>query len=105
MLSEYLAVAIRNSHLYGEMERIISNAGDAIISVDRDGKIQRWNEAASEIFGLSKEQALGTSLSVLLPEEAYAEARTALSPAEPVRRALLTDLEELLEHQPQEGGK
>ena len=93
MLSEYLAVAIRNSHLYGEMaERAVTraDAGDAIISVDRDGKIQRWNEAATLIFGSPRSRRSGAPLSVLLPEEAYAEARTALSPAEPVRRFEVT---------------
>src|SRR6266545_4377364 len=53
MLSEYLAVAIRNSQLYGEvretkqnLEQLIRSAGDAIISVDQEGKIQDWNPAA-----------------------------------------------------------
>jgi PAS domain S-box-containing protein len=90
MLSEYLAVAIRNSRLYGEvaetkqsLERIISSAGDAIISVDRDGRIQRWNPAAQRIFGLTPAQAAGSPLSALLPEEAYAQARAALSRSRP----------------------
>src|SRR4030095_192193 len=58
MLSEYLAVAIRNSRLYGEvaetkqsLERLISSAGDAIISLDASGRIQGWNPAAGRIFG------------------------------------------------------
>jgi PAS domain S-box-containing protein len=91
MLSDYLAVAIRNSRLYGEvadtkqsLERIISSAGDAIISVDRDGRIQSWNPAAERVFGLGSAQALGSPLSVLLPEETYAEARAALSLSRPV---------------------
>src|SRR5262249_22697439 len=97
MLSEYLAVAIRNSRLYGGMaetkkslERVISSAGDASNLVDRDGRIQQWNRVAELIFDLKGEEAIGTALSVLLPEEAYAQARTALSPAEPRRRFEVT---------------
>ncbi len=91
MLSEYLAVAIRNSHLYGEvaekkqsLEKVIRSAGDAIISVDGEGKIQDWNPAAKRIFGWTREQALGRPLTMLLPEERYAQARAALSRLEPV---------------------
>ncbi len=86
MLSEYLAVAIRNSRLYGEvaetkqsLERVISSAGDAIISVDRDGRIQSWNPAAERIFSLTPARAIGSPLSALLPEEAYTEAWASLS--------------------------
>jgi PAS domain S-box-containing protein len=91
MLSEYLAVAIRNSRLYGDvaetkqsLEQLIRSAGDAIISVDREGKIQGWNPAAGRIFGWTREQALGRPLATLLPEEPYAAARAALSRVEPV---------------------
>jgi PAS domain S-box-containing protein len=91
MLSEYLAVAIRNSRLYGEvaetkqsLERIISSAGDAIISVDREGKIQGWNPAAEEIFGLSPAQAIGNPLTMILPDELYAEKCAELSRGKPV---------------------
>ena len=91
MLSEYLAVALRNSRLYGQvegtkqsLERLIHSAGDAIISVDGEGKIQGWNPAAERIFGWTREQAAGRPLAMLLPEEPYGAARAALSRAEPV---------------------
>src|SRR5204862_268519 len=45
MLSEYLAVAIRNARLYGQvadikqsLEQLVQSAGDAIISVDSEGR-------------------------------------------------------------------
>jgi PAS domain S-box-containing protein len=86
MLSEYLAVAIRNSRLYGEneekkqsLEQIITSAGDAIISVDRAGTIQSWNPAAERIFGLARAQALGSPLATLLTEDPYAEQCAALA--------------------------
>src|SRR5207245_4747394 len=61
MLSEYLAVALRNSRLYGQvtetkqsLEQLIYSAGDAIISVDREGRIQGWNPAAERISSQSR---------------------------------------------------
>jgi len=91
MLSEYLAVALRNSRLYGQaegtkqsLEQLIHSAGDAIISVDGKGEIQGWNPAAERIFGWTREQAAGRPLAMLLPEEPYGAARAALSRAEPV---------------------
>ena len=69
MLSDYLAVAIRNSRLYGEvaetkqyLEQLILSAGDAIISVDGEGQIRGWNPAAERIFGLASAQAVGPAL-------------------------------------------
>jgi len=92
MLSDYLAVAIRNSRLYGEvaetkqyLEQLIRSAGDAIISVDGDGKIRGWNPAAERIFGLSASQAVGQAFANLLPPDPYRAARTALSRENPVR--------------------
>ncbi|HWY32232.1 MAG TPA: PAS domain S-box protein [Candidatus Acidoferrum sp.] len=40
---------------------ILETALDAIILIDRDGKIQEWNPAAQKIFGYSREQAIGKS--------------------------------------------
>jgi PAS domain S-box-containing protein len=91
MLSEYLAVAIRNSRLYGEvaetkqsLEQLIRSAGDAIISVGGDGRIEGWNPAAERIFGWTREQAIGRPFTALVPEEPYAAARAALSRTAPV---------------------
>jgi PAS domain S-box-containing protein len=91
MLSEYLAVAIRNSRLYGEvaetkqsLERLISSAGDAIISLDASGRIQAWNPAANRIFGSMTQDPIGRPLTDLLPEEPYRTARASLSREHPV---------------------
>jgi len=91
MLSDYVAVAIRNSRLYGQveetkrsLEQLIHSAGDAIISLDSEGKILGWNPAAERIFGWRKAEAEGRPLSDLLSEEAYRRARAALRPEAPV---------------------
>jgi len=92
MLSDSFAIAIRNARLYGQMmdikqslEQLVQSAGDAIISVDSEGLIQGWNPAAESIFGWSPAQALGRPLTMILPEEPYAEQRAALGRGESVR--------------------
>jgi PAS domain S-box-containing protein len=92
MLSDYLAVAIHNSRLYGEvaetkqyLEQLISSAGDAIVSVDGEGNIRGWNPAAERIFGHAAEQVVGQPFAGLVPAEPYRIARAALSGENPVR--------------------
>ena len=92
MLSDYLAVAIRNSRLYGEvaetkqyLEQLIVSAGDAIISVDGEGQVRSWNPAADRIFGFTSAQAIGQPFANLLPQEPYRVARGSLSRENPVR--------------------
>ena len=49
-------------------ERIVEIAADAIISVDEDQTILLFNRGAEEIFGYDREEVLGESLDMLLPE-------------------------------------
>lgn len=50
-------------------EALIHNAADAIISVDRHGKIQEFNPAAATLFGYSKEEARNhINIGHLLPD-------------------------------------
>jgi PAS domain S-box-containing protein len=51
-------------------ELIIEQTSDAVIYADKDGNIQRWNNAASQLFGFSKDEALGQSLDLIIPERA-----------------------------------
>ena len=86
MLSEYLAIALRNSRLYGEiadtkrsLEHLIASAGDAIISVTAADRVDGWNPAAERIFGLAKDEALGRPVIDFLPAAEYAGARAWLT--------------------------
>ena len=47
---------------------VTESANDAIISADSSGKIVSWNRGARTIFGYNDEEALGQSLSMLMPE-------------------------------------
>ncbi|MBI4562815.1 MAG: response regulator, partial [Candidatus Rokubacteria bacterium] len=90
MLSEYLAIALRNSRLYGEiaetkrsLEQLIRSAGDAIISVDREDRIVGWNPAAERIFGATEGEMRGQPIISVLPEPDYLPAKTALAAESP----------------------
>ena len=92
MLSDYLAVAIRNSRLYGQvadtkrsLEQLIQSAGDGIISLDGRDNIVGWNPAAARIFSLAAGDAIGRPITELLPRDQYQSARNALAPTAPVR--------------------
>ncbi|HET9853561.1 MAG TPA: response regulator [Methylomirabilota bacterium] len=92
MLSDYLAVAIHNARLYGEvaetkqyLEQLISSAGDAIISVDGEGKVRGWNPAAERIFGKATDQVVGQPFASLVPPDPLRSALAALSRENPVR--------------------
>lgn len=49
-------------------ERIVRQAADAIVVADAEGKITFWNLAAGRLFGFSEEEAVGQSLSIIIPE-------------------------------------
>ncbi len=45
---------------------IVSNANEAIIGLNHQGQVLSWNQAATELFGYSAEQALGQTLAALI---------------------------------------
>ena len=47
---------------------LVEQSPDAIIFADPQGTIRAWNEAATRVFGFSKETALGAKLDILIPE-------------------------------------
>ncbi|MFB6170075.1 MAG: PAS domain S-box protein [Haloarculaceae archaeon] len=50
-------------------ERIVEETGDAVLFVDADGVIRLWNESAEQLFGYPHEEAVGSSLDIIVPEE------------------------------------
>jgi PAS domain S-box-containing protein len=86
MLSEYLAIALRNSRLYGQiadtkrsLEQLIASAGDAIITVTADDRVDGWNPAAERIFSAPASQVVGRAITELLPATEYRTARQRLA--------------------------
>lgn len=49
-------------------EWIVEQTSDAMIYADREGRIARWNEASSRLFGFTEAEALGQSLDIIIPE-------------------------------------
>jgi hypothetical protein len=52
----------------GRLRAILDSAMDAIVTVDDEQRIVLFNRAAEQVFGLPREQALGTPLERLIPE-------------------------------------
>jgi PAS domain S-box-containing protein len=78
--SSQLGSALENAQLYDEVnkekayiENLVDNAGDAIISTDVEDRILTWNHGAEIIFGYSKEETVGQSLTILLPSHRAGE--------------------------------
>ncbi len=52
---------------HGLTEAILATASDAIIGTDRSGIINFWNPGADRIFGFTAEEAIGSSLDLIIP--------------------------------------
>ena len=46
---------------------IVDEAADAIIFASREGLIERWNAAATTLFGFPAAEAIGQSLDLIIP--------------------------------------
>ena len=58
---------------------IIESSDDAIISKTLDGVITSWNGAAERLFGFSPAEAVGKSITIIIPEERLSEESTILA--------------------------
>jgi len=51
-----------------DLSQLVECIGDAIVVVDAHEKIVLWNPAATRLFGYSEEEALGSTLDLIVPE-------------------------------------
>jgi PAS domain S-box-containing protein len=57
---------------------IVESSEDAIISENLDGIVVSWNQGAVHIFGYSEAEAVGQSITILIPPELREEEKTIL---------------------------
>lgn len=58
---------------------IVESSDDAIVSKDLKGVIRSWNQGAENIFGYTAEEAVGQSITLIIPEERLHEEDEILS--------------------------
>ena len=59
----------KTEELRSQLSAIIESSDDAIISKSLDGIISSWNSAAEKMFGYSAKEAIGQSMSLIIPPE------------------------------------
>ena len=67
-------VTDRTRDFHYSQERLhlfLETANDAVISTDKDGTIIYVNKRAEEIFGYTRDEALGKNISLLTPKEIW----------------------------------
>lgn len=57
---------------------IVRSSGDAILSLDLDGRIVSWNHGAELLYGFRESEVLGRPVELLVPEALQPEARQRL---------------------------
>nr|WP_245457430.1 PAS domain S-box protein [Rhizobium leguminosarum] len=69
----FIAIDISARKSAQEAERllasIIASSNDAILSIDLNMTITNWNAAAEKLYGYSREEAVGKSVLMLVPDE------------------------------------
>ena len=95
-LADQASIALQNARLY-EMEltekvlardaseiarrrlaAIVESSEDAVISKNLEGIIETWNKAAERVFGYTAQEAVGKSITMLIPSDRIDEEATIL---------------------------
>lgn len=66
---------VANENTYGRLKAIADTCTDAIVSVDLQGIVTSWNNAAHVLSGVSEEEAVGKNVAFFIPEGSMEEYR------------------------------
>jgi PAS domain S-box-containing protein len=86
-IAGYVAVALDNAQLYNSLEQkaleiarlkdfsenIVESLNVGVLAVDLGGLVESWNTRMEQLFGVSRQDAVGRQLRALLPEELASE--------------------------------
>ncbi|HMI52073.1 MAG TPA: ATP-binding protein [Candidatus Saccharimonadales bacterium] len=86
-IAGYVAVALDNSQLYSSLEQkaleiarlkdfsenIVESLNVGVLAVDLEGLVESWNTRMEQLFGVTRQDAVGRPLSAILPEELATE--------------------------------
>jgi PAS domain S-box-containing protein len=61
-----------------ELAAIVSSSDDAIVSKSLDGIVRSWNQGAERLFGYTAEEAIGKSITLIIPADRLEEETTIL---------------------------
>src|SRR5882762_5447427 len=86
-IAGYVAVALDNAQLYTSLEQkaleivrlkdfsenIVESLNVGVLAVDLSGLVESWNTRMEQLFGVSRQEAVGAKLDALLPQELATE--------------------------------
>src|SRR6201987_3318365 len=86
-IAGYVAIALDNAQLYSSLEQkaleiarlkdfsenIVESLNVGVLAVDLGGIVESWNTRMEQLFGVTRQEAVGHQLRALLPEELATE--------------------------------
>lgn len=74
-----LATRTSGAEMTSELAAIVESSDDAIVSKSLDGIILSWNRGAERIFGFTADEAIGSPITMVIPQELHLEEKEILS--------------------------